>query len=311
MATKSSVLVDVRTPALTQAPLGVIGRYAGVVLEVGDLHRAATFYRDTLGLAVQREADDEVSLLAGDDVVTLVRRGEPRVLPDSGAHFAFGVSAPDVDIILHRLQDAGVTVHTYHEDRPEERAENRYFADPDGNRLQLVQAAGVGIEHAAIEVHDVEWAEVYYTQVLGGRVTFRRGWHMDDFAQAYAWAKGEEACAPGTRRWDKRYTSVEGQARVPRPNAHFFVELAPSLTLGVYLATEHRQEPPIDQYVGTPRIVFRAGPGGLAAVEQRLQEYRVRPLQTRRRRDAAGPYERLGDSLFLRDTSGNFLEVKA
>jgi catechol 2,3-dioxygenase-like lactoylglutathione lyase family enzyme len=197
-------------------------------------------------------------------------------------------------------------VHRYHEDREAERQHNRYFVDPDGNRVQLVAGSEAGIDHVAVETHDVEWAEVFYTQVLGGRIEMRVGWRMDDFAGAWAWGAGEDQCAPGARRWDKLYT--DDQARVPRSNSQLFVEFGTGVSLGLYLATEHRQEPPRGQYGGTPRVGFWLMPGALLELERRLRETRLRCMDIAE--GFGGPYERGGDTLYVRDTGGNFLEFR-
>ena len=81
---------------------------------------------------------------------------------------------------------------------------------------------------------------------------------------------------------DKLYAAAvgdDGEARVARPNAQIFVAFAPGVVLGVYLAAEHRQEPPRAHTSGTPRVGLRLQPGGLDALEQRLREIRLRCLQ--------------------------------
>jgi catechol 2,3-dioxygenase-like lactoylglutathione lyase family enzyme len=282
--------VDVRTPPPT-TPLGLLTAYSHVVLEVSDFSRAHDFYAGVLGLTGNLE---------------LAQRDAPRTLPESGTHVALRFPEQELELVLTRLSAASVEVFDYHEDRPAERTQNRYCLDPDGNRLQLVQADSAGIDHVAIETHDLEWAETFYTQVLGGVVESRVGWRMDDYERALRWGDGEDNCAPGTRRWDKRYTSIEGKARVPRPNPHFFVSLAPRATLGVYLATEHRQEAPLDQFVGTPRIAFRIAAGRLDELEGRLRDVRLRCMRVSA---CGGPFVRDGDSLFVRDPGGVFLEL--
>jgi hypothetical protein len=161
-------------------------------------------------------------------------------------------------------------------------------------------------------VHDLEWAEVFYTQLLGGEIETRVGWHMDDYSRALAWGRGEDDCAPGTRRWDKLYTAARGdddQSRVARANPQLFVRFAPGVVLGVYLALEHRQEPPREQFVGTPRIGFHLRPGGLEALERRCREIGLRCLH--RADTTGGPFERMGTALCLKDPGGNFLEFAA
>jgi len=298
-------LVDVRTPP-PKAPAGLIVGYAGLLLEVADAERSARFYGDVLGLKGDGETAEGARFRIGTSVVTLCQRAQPKVLPESGAHLAFRLPAAELDNGLGRLAKAGVDVHDYREDRLVERDHNRYFADPDGNRLQLVAGHSAGIDHAAIETHDLEWSESFYTHVLGGAVETRVGWRMEDYAKAKAWGEGSEACAPGTRRWDKLYSAtIDPDRHVARPNAHIFVTLGPDTVVGVYLATEHRQEPPLDQFVGTPRICLRTS--RLAELEERLRDIRLRCLQDSPQ--TGGPFERRGSALFARDPGGNFLEL--
>ena len=282
--------VDIRTPPQREAA-GLITGWSGAVLEVSNLARAQRFYHELLGI--------------GSEVIQLVERAEPRVLPDSGTHHALRWPRPELGAVLRRLAEAGVVVEACHEDSPSEREQNRYCTDPDGNRIQLVAGDTVGLDHAAIETHDLEWAEVFYTHVLGGTVEMRVGWHMDDFAAALAWGDGQDDCAPGTRRLDKRYTSIEHKGQLPRPNAQVFVTFAPGVTLGIYLATEHRQEPPPDQFEGTPRLVLE---GDIRAIEDRLRTVRLRCMQASP--ETGGPFERRDGSLFVRDPGGNFLELR-
>jgi catechol 2,3-dioxygenase-like lactoylglutathione lyase family enzyme len=275
--------IDVRTPAPRGEPDALVSGYAGVVLEVADPERSRRFYAD-----VGVEPD-------------LVEQTEPRVSPEGGAHVAFGVPPGQLAALERRFH-----LSRYHEDRPSERDLNRYLTDPDGNRIQLVEAFTPRIDHVALETHDLEWAELFWVHLIGGRVEGRVGWAMDDFTRAHAWGAGEDDCAPGTRRWDKRYTDIDGQARVPRPNAQVFVTLARGVTLVVYLATQHVQEPPPNVFVGTPRVRFRLSADGLPELERRFQTLRLRCLH---RSPATGyPYEIHDGSLFTKDPGGNFLE---
>ncbi len=299
--------VDIRTP-VPPAPLGLVAAYQGVVLEVSDADRAARFYADVLGFVPDGATADGPRLRVGaDQYLVLAERPAPRTLPDTGVHQAYRLPAVALAAALDRLARAGVPVHRYREDRPAEQDANYYCADPDGNRVQLVPGAVPGLDHAALETHDLEWAEVFYTQVLGGVVETRVGWHMADYARARRWGAGEEACAPGTRRWDRPYSADIGERQLPRPNPQCFVLLAPGVVLGLYLATVHRQEPPPDQFVGTPRLAFRLAPGGLATAEHRLRELRLRCLPAAEA--TGGPFERRGATLYVRDPGGNFLAL--
>ena len=131
-------------------------------------------------------------------------------------------------------------------------------------------------------------------------------WRTDDYARAKLWGEGKENMAPGTRRWDQRYTVMEQKRRLPRPNTHFFVRVGAE-ALAIYLATQHRQEPPEEQIVGTPRIGLRSGRAALTQIARQLAASRM-PIQ--------GPIEHpanaaIAASLYLRDPGGNFLEICA
>lgn len=298
-------LVDVRTPIPRDLPAGLVQGYAGAVIEVAYSGVSRGFYRDLLGFADAGDAPEGPRLRLGTATLVLRERESPRVLPEGGAHWAYRLPRAALAATLVRLEAAGVAVERYREDRAAEEDANRYCADPDGNRIQLVEGAPAGIDHVGIETHDMEWAEIYWTQVLGARVEGRVGWHMDDYERAIAWAEGGDERAPGTRRWDKRYTTIEGQARLPRPNVQTFVTLAEGVTVAIFLATEHHQEPPREQWRGTPRIVFAATPQGLAEIGRLLREVHVRCLAVS---EFGGPFVRADDTIFARDTGGNFLE---
>jgi catechol-2,3-dioxygenase len=309
--TAAPTWVDVRTPRRAGPPLGLVAGYRSLVLEVAALDAARQFYAELLGLGPARSVAEGLALaIAPGQTLVLVPRATPTTLPDTGRHLALRVPPADLEAIVGRLRGAGVAVQDYHEDRPAEREQNRYCADPDGNRLQLVAVPDgtttAAIDHAAVETHDLEWAEAFYVHVLGGQVESRVGWHMDDYARALAWGEGRDHCAPGTRRWDRRYTTMEDRARVPRPNAHLFVALGGNAVLGIYLATEHRQEPPREQFRGTPRIGFRVAPGQIEILAERLRSIRLRPLPVAAA--TGGPFVREDGALFVRDPGGNYLE---
>jgi catechol 2,3-dioxygenase-like lactoylglutathione lyase family enzyme len=288
-----------------------------IVLEVADLQRAKEFYRM---LGFELAGDDRVPecgrgmLLrtASGQSVILSETPQPRALPETGVHQAYRINPLDRDAVAKELAACAVTVHTYEEDRPNEKDDNFYFYDPDGNRIQLVASAAtpgasgkiLGIDHAAIECHDLEWAEDFYVKRLGMMVDHRVGWRTDDYVRAKLWGEGKENMAPGTRRWDQRYTVMEQKRRLPRPNTHFFVRVGDEV-LAIYLATQHRQEPPEEQIVGTPRI-------GLRASRQALNQ--TAELLAATRTPITGPIEHsetalIAASLYIRDPGGNFLEI--
>jgi extradiol dioxygenase family protein len=299
--------VDIRTPPATGEPLGLICGYGSLAVEVADLGRAAAFYGSTLGFGRPEKTEAGLRFdLNGAQSLTLVQRAEPRTRSDTGVHQAYRIPRSQLSAITARLEASGAELHRYHEDRPAEREHDRYCADPAGNRVQLVVGSEYGIDHVAVETHDLEWAEVFYTQVLGARVEARIGWHMDDFARAWRWGRGEDQCAPGTRRWEKLYT--DDQARVPRANAQAFFRFGEGVSYGVYLANEHRSEPPPWQFRGTPSTGLLVRPGALDELEARLTGIRLRCMESSR--VSGGPFERDGSTLFVRDTGGNLIELR-
>jgi len=289
-----------------------------VVVEVSDLERGEEFYRrlgfELLGSDLLPDCgSSRVFGTASGQWLVLSQNQSPRSLPETGVHQAYRVTASHREDLAAALPAHHVTIHRYKEDRPAEEPDNFYFFDPDGNRIQLIAAspsAGashgvIGIDHVAIESHDLEWAEDYYVKKLGLAVDHRVGWCTEDYVRARLWGEGKEHMAPGTRRWDQRYTVMEQKRRLPRPNTQLFLRVSDDACLGVYLATQHRQEPPEEQVVGTPRIGLRASRPQLDHAAKLLGENRHRMAGPREHRDTS----LLAASLYLRDPGGNFLEI--
>lgn len=288
-----------------------------IVIEVSDLARAKEFY-GLLGFDFGGDdrapncGRNALFCTASGQGVVLSESAQPRALPETGVHQAYRITLSDRDAIAKELAACDVTVHSYEEDRPREKEDNFYFYDPDGNRIQLVAAVAashasariLGIDHAAIECHDLEWAEDFYVKKLGLTVDYRVGWRTEDYVRAKLWGEGKENMAPGTRRWDQRYTVMEQKRRLPRPNTHFFVPIGDEV-LGIYLATQHRQEPPEEQIVGTPRIGFRVAREVMDRAAQLLGASRT-PIKGPVEHPASAP---IAASLYVRDPGGNFLEI--
>lgn len=294
-----------------------------LAVEVSDLGRAEEFYRGLLGFApvgrdLWPECGRSLTLQAASGQHLILSESEqPRSLPETGVHQAYRVAPADRDAIGRKLSAGEVKLHTYKEDRPAEEQDNFYFYDPDGNRIQLIawqkaakSTGGVwGIDHAAVECYDLEWAEEFYTQALGQPVDHRTGWRTADYARAKLWGEGKEAMAPGTRRWDQRYTTMEQKRRLPRPNMQLYVRFGDAV-LGVYLALVHRQEAPEEQMAGTPRVAFRVTRAGLEEAMERLSKHRFPFFLS----PFAGPVEHpvsapIATSLYCKDLSSNFLEL--
>jgi catechol-2,3-dioxygenase len=289
-----------------------------IAIEVSDLKRGEEFYREVLGFEsvgydrVPGCGRNVLLRAASGQWLILSESSEPRSLPETGVHQAYRVAPSDREAIGKKLAPRDIKVHTYKEDRPAEEADSFYFYDPDGNRVQLVASkthAGtdgkvLAIDHAVVECHDLEWAEDFYAKLLGLTVDYRVGWRTADYIRAKLWGEGKEDMAPGTRRWDQRYTVMEQKRRLPRPNTQLFLRVGDGI-LGVYLATQHRQESPEEQIVGTPRIGFRAGSKALEETMKLLKERRV-PVHGPIQHPASTP---IAASLYFKDPGGNFLEL--
>jgi catechol 2,3-dioxygenase-like lactoylglutathione lyase family enzyme len=289
-----------------------LGGIAHVALDVEDVRRAIAFYSEVLGFAaepaVQIPRCDEHTVVrtpAGGRVVLC--RSDAAKPPDMGRHTAFGVSPVSRAAILARLAERAVVVHAYEEDRPAERADNCYFYDPDGNRIQLVTGANGAIDHAGIQAVDIEWAEDLYVGALGLPVEAVVGWRTEDYKRAARWGEGKEDMAPGTRRWDKRFALRPGQGpMIARPNMQLFVR-AGSATLGVFLTYERYQLPLEEQIAGTPRIGFGVSATEFATLADRFAQAKI-AVEGPHDHPPTSPYRA---ALYARDRSGNFLEFCA
>jgi catechol 2,3-dioxygenase-like lactoylglutathione lyase family enzyme len=288
-----------------------------LVIEVSDLKRSEEFYHSLgfsrVGNDLLPECGRSIAFAtASGQWLVISEHQQPRSLPETGVHQAYAVAASDRAAIEKSLTARDVAIHTYKEDRSAEENDNFYFFDPDGNRIQLVGAniatnSGnhvLSIDHAAIESHDLEWAEDFYVNRLGLIVDHRVGWRTEDYARAKLWGEGKEHMAPGTRRWDQRYTVMEQKRRLPRPNTQLFVGIGEGV-LGIYLATQHRQEPPEEQIIGTPRIGLRTDRAGLEHTARLLTQHHV-PIRGPVEQPRSAP---IAASLYIRDPGGNFLEI--
>jgi catechol 2,3-dioxygenase-like lactoylglutathione lyase family enzyme len=251
-----------------------------VALEVSDLAAAKSFYTGVIG---------DHALARGGQRLELVQRKQPNTLTQTGQHQAYLVEAT-------RLPDlaADLGAEWWREDHPAEKARSAYVLDPSGNRVQLVRSDArpdLLFDHVCIELHDLELAEIFYARTLGGIVDYVHGWTMDDYAEAFAWGEGKDACAPWTRRWDVRYWD---KLRLPRPNMQTFVRFGDT-RLGLILATEHRQEPPPEQHRGTPALLLTTS---------------LPPTEAACHLAAQGvAFEQEGATLYLRDPGGNFIQL--
>lgn len=279
------------------------------MLAVDDVAQAARFYRDVLGFAEETgcalpRCGEQAVLRAGAGQRVVLSRSAASQPPDLGRHTAIGVTPDRHAAILRTLRERGVAVETYEEDRAAERSDNVYFHDPSGNRLQLALSAAAGIDHAAIQVVDIEWAEDLYVGLLGLTVDEVVGWRTADYKRAARWGEGLENMAPGTRRWDKRFALRPGQGpMIARPNMQLFVRAGNGI-LGIFLAYERYQLPPEEQVTGTPRLGFAVPPDEFGTIAARFAEAKL-PTDGPHAHPGSSPYR---ESLYARDRSGNFLE---
>ena len=107
-----------------------------VAIRVRDLTRSEAFYREVLGLEVgiRDEARRWLFLRAGGEAGMVVLQETPGDWPLQ--HFAFTVAEEDIEWSVAMLRERGVTVSdpVVHDWMP---AKSVYFADPDGNDLEL------------------------------------------------------------------------------------------------------------------------------------------------------------------------------
>jgi len=125
------------------------------VLAVDDLERAIGFYRDKLGLDVQRSKDDPsgaIVTLNGSNHIYLYATTYPR-----GETTVAGIMVKDVPGTVRELRARGVTFEEY--DLPGLRTEDgiatlgdlqsAWFKDSEGNTLALTTEVTLTLEKAA------------------------------------------------------------------------------------------------------------------------------------------------------------------
>ena len=121
-----------------------------VVVRTADPARALSFYRDVLGLAVEREQPELglVQLRAGRSLIDLIPAGAsdpPDARRPNIDHFALGVSPFDEAALRAHLAAAQVAVVEaglrYGADGE---GPSLYVRDPDGNKIELKAAPDAG-----------------------------------------------------------------------------------------------------------------------------------------------------------------------
>jgi len=122
------------------APPFVLGGLDHVVLRVADMDRAVAFYRDVVGAHEERrlESIGLVQLRCGSSLIDLVPLGDKSTGDGNMEHFAIAVAPFDTEAILAHLDAHGVShgeVATRY--GAEGNGPSVYFADPDGNQVEL------------------------------------------------------------------------------------------------------------------------------------------------------------------------------
>lgn len=105
-----------------------------VMIHPRDPERSVTFYRDVLGLAVQREFAGGIVFFTGNGLLELSGKGDGRIGPDLGLWF----QVRDLTATAAELRSRGAEV--LREARREPWGlDEMWIADPDGVRIVLVE----------------------------------------------------------------------------------------------------------------------------------------------------------------------------
>jgi lactoylglutathione lyase len=129
-----------------------------VGLNVSDLARSTSFYQEVFGFDVTAQSQEdgrEFTFLAqGESIVlTLWQQSDGRFVSDRPGlhHLSFQVdSIEQVRAAEQRLRELGAAIHHHGIVPHREGADSGglFFEDPDGIRLEIFTAAGVGDSHA-------------------------------------------------------------------------------------------------------------------------------------------------------------------
>lgn len=115
-------------------------RFSFLTLQVADMAASLAFYRDLLGMAVNRR----FSPMPGMDIVFLGREGLQLELicregekKEAGDNFSLGFAVDDLDTETARLAAAGVVCGPAVQAAPGVRMS--FCNDPDGNAVELIE----------------------------------------------------------------------------------------------------------------------------------------------------------------------------
>lgn len=281
---------------------------AGAVLEARDLGATRAFYdpifRHTRGS--WEEQGGALLFRVDGQEMQFVRRGRPRASGETAQHVGFRLPAARARAAADELRAAGFGVDWWHEDGPGERDLQPYLLDPSGNRVQIIlsEADGSLLDHVALEVVDLDYAESVYRDGLGGQLEAYPGWTTDHGPEIKAWLAGDDPCAPWTRysRFSFRSRTDEGHI-----TPQLFLRFGEG-RLALFLARAHHQEPPEEVVKGTPRVVLTC-----PSLASEVAEHLAGPARAQVSKHFRGRTIRFtveGSSIFLRDPGGNYLELR-
>ncbi len=114
-----------------------------IVLRTGDPARLVAFYRDVLGLPVERATGKGLTQLrAGASLIDIVPVDDRHQPGRNLEHFCLRADPFDMEAIRRHVEAAGATVVKMGTGYGAEgRGENIYFLDPDGNEVELKGAS--------------------------------------------------------------------------------------------------------------------------------------------------------------------------
>ncbi len=279
----------------------------GAMLDVGDLPIARAFYDPIVRAAGARWTGgrDALAFEGRGQRVELLQRRRPRVLGWAGHHVALSVPAGRLHALTDELRAAGHTLNWWREDHPAEREPTAYASDPSGNLVQLVGSTDTAplLGHVTVPVHDVELGEKFYRVILGARLDYYHGWRTEDTMEAKAWANADDPCAPWTRV--SKYAPLY-HVTVARPVVQVFLRLGEQ-RLGMVVATKHVHEPPEETLRGTPAVILGTPKSAreVAAALPTLDVTTSEAIHVPR----GIPFRRIGNTVYLRDRSGNFVQL--
>ncbi len=279
----------------------------GAVLDAHDLTATRAFYSRlfTESPGEWEESRSRLVFRMPSQRIEFVKRSRPRTLNHAGQHTAYRISPDRLQSLARDLEVAGHHVNWWREDHPNEKGTTLYTRDPSGNIVQLVGSSDLDIllDHYYVPVEDIEQAELFYLKALAASLDAYFGYRTEDVLEARRWEEGKDPCAPWTRN---AFVSFRTQAPNPTPAAQIFARFGPSY-VGVALSGQRLPEPSEERLKATPRAIIRSR-STVREFVQYLSKLRISAVALKYDGGQV-PYKREGNSIYLRDRSGNFFEI--